>query len=65
MYGTSCLNGNGGIVGSRVNMSLLSKALIHKARLSTSCAMGPIEDRTIIKCIFVQSKVIFQWSDYI
>lgn len=36
----------GGMVGSNENMWSQRRAFIHKARLSTSLAMGPLDDNT-------------------
>lgn len=44
---TSSLKGRGGTVGSRRNMSSHSSARRHRARLSTSRAMGPTESCTV------------------
>lgn len=43
---TFWLNGMGGTVGSNVNISWQSSARIHRAKLSTSLAIGPTEDNT-------------------
>lgn len=43
---TCRLKGMGGTVGSRVNMWSQRRACMHRARLSTSLAMGPEDDST-------------------
>lgn len=45
-YRTFWLNAMGGTVGSKVNISWQSSARMHRAKLSTSLAIGPKEDNT-------------------
>lgn len=50
----------GGTVGSKKNMWSQSRACIHRARLSTSLAMGPEDDSTSLIRNIRKSSQIFQ-----